>query len=120
MEPLIDIFALLPDGSPVWIEVVAGLRKARARVKELRTIALTDYFLYSHQNGTIRREEYPASQKPEGCVDKIARLWGQTTPPSESSELGGSLTDGGCCVANRKELFKWVGLERRWSLTDNV
>ena len=62
MKPIVDIFEKLPDGSPMWVEAVEGLDKARARVKELSQRAPADYFIYSKQNGKIHREDYPQNQ----------------------------------------------------------
>lgn len=59
MTKIVDIFARLPDGSPMWIEAVDGLEKARARVRELGQTAPRDYFLFSEQNGRVQREDYP-------------------------------------------------------------
>ena len=60
MTRIVDIFARLPDGSPMWIEAVEGLEKARARVRELGRIAPRDYFLLSEQKGRVQREEFPS------------------------------------------------------------
>ena len=62
LTKIVDIFARLPDGSPMWIEAVDGLENARARVRQLRQISPRDYFLFSEQNGRVQREEYPAAQ----------------------------------------------------------
>ena len=59
MTKIVDIFARLPDGAPLWIEAVDGLENARARVRQLRQIAPRDYFLFSEQNGKVQREDYP-------------------------------------------------------------
>ena len=63
MEAVIDIFARLPDGSPMWIEAVEGLDAARARVRELNRVAPRDYFIYSERNGSIQREDHLATQR---------------------------------------------------------
>ena len=62
MTKVVDIFARLPNGSPMWVEAVEGLENARARVRELSKIAPWDFFLFSEQNGRVQREEYPAAQ----------------------------------------------------------
>ena len=62
MTAVMDIFARLPDGSPIWLEAVEGLQNARARVRELSRVAPKDYFIYSEQNGIIEREEHPGVQ----------------------------------------------------------
>jgi len=61
MDRVVDIFARLPDGSPMWVEAVEGLSSARARVRELSRTAPRDYFIYSERNGNIEREEHPAA-----------------------------------------------------------
>ena len=58
MTRMVDIFAKLPDGSPMWIESVEVLESARARVRELNTLAPRDYFIYSEQNGSFQREDH--------------------------------------------------------------
>ena len=62
MTRIVDIFARLPDGSPMWIEAVEGLENARARVRVLNRMVPRDYFLFSEQNGRVQREEFPAAQ----------------------------------------------------------
>jgi hypothetical protein len=62
MEPVVDIFARLPDGSPIWLETVQGLQNARARMRDLNRVAPRDYFIYCERNGIIEREEHPAIQ----------------------------------------------------------
>jgi len=61
MTRIVDIFAKLPDGSPMWIEAVEGIENARARIRELNQIAPRNYFLFLEQNGKVLREEYPAA-----------------------------------------------------------
>lgn len=60
MTRVVDIFAKLPDGSPIWVEAVDGLENARQRVRELNRMTPRDYFLFSEQNGRVEREEYPS------------------------------------------------------------
>ena len=60
MTVVVDIFARLPDGSPIWLEAVEGLQNARARMRELNRVAPRDYFIYSERNGSIEREDHSA------------------------------------------------------------
>ena len=53
MEPMFDIFARLPDGTPIWMESVEGVEKTSNRVHELTLIAPRDYFVYSEASGAI-------------------------------------------------------------------
>jgi len=61
MDRIVDIFARLPDGSPIWVEAVESLSWARARVRELSKTAPSDYFIYSERNGRIEREDHPVA-----------------------------------------------------------
>ena len=61
MDRIVDIFARLPDGSPIWVEAVDSLSWARARVRELSKTAPSDYFIYSERNGRIEREDHPVA-----------------------------------------------------------
>ena len=59
MDDVLDIFAKLPDGSPLWIESInGGLPEARKRIRELNRIFPRDYFIYYEHNGMIQREEH--------------------------------------------------------------
>jgi hypothetical protein len=58
MEWVVDIFARLPDGSPIWLESIEGLQNARARVRKLNSVAPRDYFIYFEHNGIIDREDH--------------------------------------------------------------
>lgn len=51
METIFDIFRRLPDGKPLWIESVQGLRAATARLEYLAAATPGDYFLYSEKSG---------------------------------------------------------------------
>ncbi len=61
MTRAVDIFAKLPDGSPMWVESAEGMESARARVRELNRLAPRDYFIFSEQNGSMQREDHPAT-----------------------------------------------------------
>lgn len=53
METVFDIFARLPDGTPIWMESVKGVEKTNRRVHELTLIAPHDYFVYSEASGVV-------------------------------------------------------------------
>ena len=59
---VVDIFARLPDGSPMWIGSAENLGEARERIRELNRTNPSDYFLYSELNGQIQREDHPNTQ----------------------------------------------------------
>ena len=61
MDRVVDIFARLLDASPMWVEAVEDLARARARVRELSRMVPRDYFIYSERNGSIEREDHPAA-----------------------------------------------------------
>jgi hypothetical protein len=56
MEDVIDIFARLPDGTTIWIEAIRGWQKVQQRMKELRAIAPSGYFVYSEKDGIVQEE----------------------------------------------------------------
>ena len=58
MTTVVDIFARLPDGSPIWLEAVEDLQHARARMRDLNRITPREYFIYSERNGSIEREDH--------------------------------------------------------------
>ena len=53
MEPIFDIFARMPDGTPLWMESVEGVEKTNKRVHELTLIAPRNYFVYSEASGAV-------------------------------------------------------------------
>ena len=53
MEPIFDIFTRLPDGSPLWVESVAGFEQARRRLSGLERVHPGEYFIYSEQRGGV-------------------------------------------------------------------
>jgi hypothetical protein len=53
MEPMYDIFATLPDGSPMWLEAVEGLDHARERLDGLVRSRPGAYFIYSERTGGV-------------------------------------------------------------------
>jgi hypothetical protein len=68
MAPMFDIFATLPDGSPLWLEAVEGLDEARQRLSGLAQARPGMYFIYSEKTGGVveRTSDDPdASPTPE-------------------------------------------------------
>ena len=53
MAPMFDIFATLPDGSPLWLEAVEGLDEARERLSGLVQTRPGAYFIYSEKTGGV-------------------------------------------------------------------
>ncbi len=53
MEPMFDIFATLPDGSPLWLESVEGLDEAKERLSGLVRARPGRYFIYSERTGGV-------------------------------------------------------------------
>lgn len=53
MEPIFDIFSRLPDGSPLWVESIAGFEQARSRLSGLERVHPGEYFIYSEQRGGV-------------------------------------------------------------------
>ena len=47
LHPTLDIFKRLADGQPEWVEAVAGLEEAKARMTRLNSNSPGDYFIYS-------------------------------------------------------------------------
>jgi hypothetical protein len=54
MRPTFDIFAVSPDGEPVWIESVETLENAREDLREAAPIApRRDCFISSEESGIV-------------------------------------------------------------------
>jgi hypothetical protein len=53
MELMFDIFATLPDGSPLWLEAVEGLDQARERLNIFVRSRPGAYFIYSEKTGGV-------------------------------------------------------------------
>jgi hypothetical protein len=58
-----DIFRKLPDGTPIWIEAVASLDMAKARLSNLRDHEPGDYIVYdaSHSRFIAVGADSPAT-----------------------------------------------------------
>jgi hypothetical protein len=57
--PPFDIFRV-SDGDPIWVEAIATLDAAKARVQELMTDLPCEYLIFSHVTGnkiSIKPEE---------------------------------------------------------------
>jgi hypothetical protein len=52
-EPSFDIFSGTPDKSPVWIESIRGLSKARAEMERIAEKTPGRYFLFSAASNGI-------------------------------------------------------------------
>ena len=53
MRPKFAIFAMLPDGKPLWIESVENLEDARERLGEVARNISGDCFIYSAGCGVV-------------------------------------------------------------------
>lgn len=53
MAAMFDIFATLPDGSPLWLEAVEGLAEAQDRLTGLMEARPGRYFIYSERTGGV-------------------------------------------------------------------
>lgn len=53
MACVFDIFATLPDGTPLWIGSVEGFDEARKRMSRLAENRPGKYFLYSEESGEV-------------------------------------------------------------------
>ena len=51
MVGLFDIFKLVQNGEPVWLEAAQNLESATARVQLLQQQSPGDYMIYSHKTG---------------------------------------------------------------------
>jgi hypothetical protein len=65
MTCIFDIFATLPDGTPLWFGSVEGFDEARKRMSRLAQNRPGKYFLYSEESGEViersRDEQGPDS-----------------------------------------------------------
>ena len=53
MACVFDIFATLPDGTPLWMGSVEGFDEARRRMSRLAESRPGKYFLYSEESGEV-------------------------------------------------------------------
>ncbi|HWF39137.1 MAG TPA: hypothetical protein VG322_11495 [Candidatus Acidoferrales bacterium] len=65
METIFDIFSRLPDGSPLWVESIEGLKKARERLDRLAQLNPGEYFIYSEGIGGVVSRVPEAEQRPD-------------------------------------------------------
>jgi hypothetical protein len=79
MQPTFDIFAISPDGQPLWIESVENLKNAREDLREVARIApRRDCFIYSKESGVmeiITHADFQALRRaysPSGLLDNIS------------------------------------------------
>jgi hypothetical protein len=61
---MFDIFATLPDGSPLWLEAVEGLNQARERLSGLMQARPGSYFIYSEKTGGVVERVHGDSDGP--------------------------------------------------------
>jgi hypothetical protein len=64
MEQMFDIFATLPDGSPLWLEAVEGLDEAKKRLDGLVRSRPGNYFIYSEKTGGVVERFTDLSDRP--------------------------------------------------------
>lgn len=78
MRPTFDIFKRLADGQPEWVEAVAGLEEAKARMTCVNANAPGEYFIYSVADQTVVVESQETTEpvsELNGCIcTKEARL----------------------------------------------
>jgi len=68
--PLFDIFSGVPDKNAVWIETVAGLSNARARMEAIAAQEPGHYFVFSPRDHTIlAKTETQTKQEQERRPD---------------------------------------------------
>jgi hypothetical protein len=68
MVPPFDIFRVA-DGDPIWVEAIATLDAAKARVRELMMDVPCEYLIFSHVTGnkiSIKPEEAASSAAAAG------------------------------------------------------
>lgn len=53
LQPTLDIFKRVEDGQPEWVEAIAGLEEAMARMARLNSNSPGDYFIYSVSGQTV-------------------------------------------------------------------
>lgn len=76
MHPTLDIFKRLADGQPEWVEAVAGLEEAKARMTRLNSNSPGDYFIYSVADQTVivESQEMKHPSEPNSICTKEPRL----------------------------------------------
>jgi hypothetical protein len=55
MDSTFDIFKITSDG-PLWIEVVPGLERAKARMADLALTSPGEYFIHCQGQGVIAKQ----------------------------------------------------------------
>jgi hypothetical protein len=65
LHPTFDIFKRLADGQPEWVEAVAGLEEAKARMTRLNSNSPGDYFIYSVAGQTVVVESQETTHPSE-------------------------------------------------------
>jgi hypothetical protein len=53
MNSTFDIFKRLPDGDPVWITAVQGLKEAKERMARAAAISPGEYFIHLQGEGVV-------------------------------------------------------------------
>ena len=53
MAAKFDIFRKLPNGQPLWIEVVDGFESAKIQLHRIAAASPGEYFIFNSQNGSI-------------------------------------------------------------------
>jgi hypothetical protein len=62
---MFDIFATLPDGSPLWLGAVEGLDEARHRLSGIAESRPGNYFIYSEKTGgVVERIPFASNDAP--------------------------------------------------------
>ncbi len=59
MNRTYDIFRILPDSAPLWVDAVVGLEQARKRLNDLADVESANYFIYDSHMATFIKP-YPA------------------------------------------------------------
>jgi hypothetical protein len=52
-EQTLDIFRILPDGSPIWVEAVKGREEARKRIAQLAAATPANYQVHDPRTNTF-------------------------------------------------------------------
>jgi len=63
MNRTYDIFRILPDFGPLWVDAVIGLEQARKRLNDLADVESAEYLIYdSHMATFIKSAAGPTSE----------------------------------------------------------
>ncbi len=74
MNRTYDIFRVLPDFAPLWVDAVVGLEQARKRLNDLAHVESANYFIYdSHMSTFIKPHPAGPTVHAAGIGDSLLR-----------------------------------------------